>query len=49
MKIKLSALAQQFELKLDGNGNDSITGVSSLDKAGQEQLSFLANINIHHN
>jgi len=43
MKIKLSALAQQFELKLDGNGNDSITGVSSLDKAGQEQLSFLAN------
>lgn len=43
MKINLSELAVQFKLKLIGNNNDSINGVAPLDKANQEQLSFLAN------
>ena len=43
MKINLSELAERFDLTLIGNAKHSITGVAPLEKATQEQLSFLAN------
>lgn len=43
MKISLSELAVQFDLKPKGNAKHSINGVASLEKANQQQLSFLAN------
>ncbi len=43
MRINLSELVLQFDLKLEGNPSQSISGVAPLDKANIEQLSFLSN------
>lgn len=43
MKIKLSELVSQFDLILVGNDNQTIEGVAPLDKANQNQISFLSN------
>jgi len=43
MKINLSELAERFNLKFKGNANHTINGVAPLEKATQNQLSFLAN------
>src|SRR5210317_377554 len=41
--LKLSELAEQFELKFQGDGEVLITGIGTLSDATPEQLSFLSN------
>jgi len=43
MKIKLSDLADQFDLKQIGDAKHEISGVATLEKAESNQLTFLAN------
>jgi len=42
MKIMLSALAEKLDLEYTGNDRE-ITGVNTLDKAGESEVSFLVN------
>ena len=41
--IKLSELAEQFNLKLEGDGDTLIDGVGTLSDATGTQISFLSN------
>jgi UDP-3-O-[3-hydroxymyristoyl] glucosamine N-acyltransferase len=43
MKINLTDLAQKFNLRLVGNANQEVNGVSTLEKAKNNHLSFLSN------
>ena len=40
----LAHLAEKLGCELSGNGNASITGISTLEKAGPGEISFLANV-----
>ena len=41
--LRLSELAERFNLKFEGDGNTLITGVGTLSDASETQLSFLSN------
>lgn len=41
--MKLRELAERLQIQLDGDGEQEITGVNSLERAGPTELSFLSN------